>query len=161
MAGSEWQPCPGVGPAGLVHSETPGAGIDGAALLYAAFERGCEGSGCSANLIYSPRLAAASEAGGCHPLMHRQRRSLVQTRAVKVHRRVYRSSAHHVRCLLCVGTCMEMSNRMVREHWAALLETVMKRPLSMTPAVIKGAALCLSGQGGCSEQPERPDLSNG
>lgn len=31
----------------------------------------------------------------------------------------------------------------------------------MTPAVIKAAALCMRDWGGCSEQPERPDLSNG
>lgn len=31
----------------------------------------------------------------------------------------------------------------------------------MTPAVIKAAALCVSDWGGCSDQPERPDFSNG
>ena len=42
-----------------------------------------------------------------------------------------------------------------------LSETAMKGPLSMTPSVIKAAALCFKDCGGCIEQPERPDFSNG
>lgn len=64
---------PGVGPAGRPQLDSRDwhqhATLSGAAFMWL---RELRGSGF-ANLIYSPRLAAASEAGGCHPIVHMER----------------------------------------------------------------------------------------